>query len=78
MMGNMKKIRYRLFFVMVIALAASSYTYAITKSGKTEFTQKIEAAAINELHESNTPSLQISIGIGTKIIYEGAFGSADI
>ena len=40
--------------------------------------REIETIAFAEIANSQTPSLQISIGKNEKLIYEGAFGLADI
>ncbi|MEO1244215.1 MAG: serine hydrolase domain-containing protein [Pseudomonadota bacterium] len=40
--------------------------------------QRIAEAAIDELEKSSVPSLQIAIGINGKIVYDRAFGLADV
>jgi serine beta-lactamase-like protein LACTB, mitochondrial len=49
------------------------------KSAKSNTWQKeIEAIAKKEIRESGTPSLQIAIGLSNKVIFEEAYGWADI
>lgn len=68
--------------VICVALCSgffvNSKVYAITQNENGEFYKEIESAANAEIKNSQTPSLQISVGLGLDVIYEGAFGISNI
>lgn len=64
-----------LSFLTVLHTGVVSAESATTKS---DLRKKIEMAAAVEIESSKTPSLQISIGKGEQVIFEGAYGLADI
>ncbi|MBS9463000.1 beta-lactamase family protein [Flagellimonas sp. 389] len=69
------KLFLQLFFLAIsFSLSAQNSNNQIEEKWK----QDISKAAIKELNNSGTPSLQIAIGYKDSIIYEKAFGLADI
>lgn len=58
-------------FYIGVASAESTTTH-------NDLQKKIEMAAAAEITRSKTPSLQISVGKGEQVIFEGAYGLADI
>lgn len=58
-------------FYIGVANAESTTTH-------NDLQKKIEMAAAAEIARSKTPSLQISVGKGEQVIFEGAYGLADI
>lgn len=63
--------------VLVLGLCGSSLGHA-SDINDSKLHQLVSKATAKELHESNTPSLQIAIGVGNKIVLEEAYGLSDI
>jgi CubicO group peptidase (beta-lactamase class C family) len=55
-----------------------SFAVAANETEKLDLAGQIELIALEEIKATGIPSLQISIGFGKDIVYEGAFGLADI
>jgi serine beta-lactamase-like protein LACTB len=69
------RILYGLFLLAVFHTGAANAESTTTQD---DLQNKIEIAAAAEIENSKTPSLQISVGMGDQIIFEGAYGLADI
>ncbi len=66
-------------FLAVLALfVLSSWACAERASPGDRIAREVQAAARDELKNSGTPSLQIAIGKGRDVVYQGAFGLADV
>jgi CubicO group peptidase (beta-lactamase class C family) len=74
-MGNERKL---IILAASIAFFTTTPIFADEETKRTSFAQDMETVALKEMEDSGTPSLQISIGLGSDIVYEGAFGLADI
>ncbi|WP_019027833.1 serine hydrolase domain-containing protein [Colwellia piezophila] len=69
----------KVYFVPLMLLTAYSLTSQANENKKQEIWQKqLSAAAIVELKQSGTASLQIAVGYKNKIIFSDAYGLADI
>lgn len=72
-------IDHRILYVLcLLSVLHTGYANAEGATTQNDLRKKIEMAAAAEIESSKTPSLQISVGKGDKIIFEGAYGLADI
>jgi serine beta-lactamase-like protein LACTB, mitochondrial len=72
-------IEHRILYVLsLLTLLHTGVTNAESAITQNDLRKKIEMAAAAEIESSKTPSLQISVGKGEQIIFEGAYGLADI
>ena len=62
----------------VFALLTLNPAHAANKKATFDLAQQIELVALGEIKTTGVPSVQVSVGSGGRIIYEGAFGLADI
>lgn len=67
-----------LYFLPLLTLLYTSGVNAKRQTIPNDLREKIELAAATEIENSRTPSLQISVGIGGEIVFENAYGLADI
>lgn len=68
-----------LFYLPLIFLAACvSPSQQPAEAAKKNWQDEIAAAAAKELQESGAPSLQIAVGHDGEVIFEGAYGLADV
>lgn len=64
---------------IVSFLSLQSFVTAATAEGsEIDWRQKIEEAALKEMSKTGAPSLQIAVGLGNEVIFEGAYGLADV
>jgi len=71
----------RLRIVISLSLPALLFFGVINADSKQlqdRIRMKIERAALDEIERSKTPSLQIAVGKGTQLLFEGAYGLADM
>jgi serine beta-lactamase-like protein LACTB, mitochondrial len=67
------------FFFQLIFSASSNLAFGqLSKKQKQNLNDSISKIAQQEIVETGTPSLQIAIGLKGEIIYENAFGFADL
>lgn len=71
-------IKYRTLYVLSLLAVSHVGMAGVESTATQDLHSKIKAAAINEIASSGTPSLQISVGKGGQIIFEGAYGIADV
>ena len=67
-----------LFFLALFSTLSIDTSNAEDAARQLTLQEQIAFAAADEIESSKTPSLQISVGKGDKIIFEGAYGKADI
>jgi serine beta-lactamase-like protein LACTB, mitochondrial len=68
---------YAISAIAVLFLVNSGSLFAIEPK-KINLDQEVEKAAIEEIGNTHTPSIQVAISVGDNVVYEGAFGMADI
>jgi serine beta-lactamase-like protein LACTB len=72
-------IEHRILYVLyLLTVLHTGVVNAESTTTQNDLQKKIEMAAAAEIESSKTPSLQISVGKGEQIIFEGAYGLADI
>ncbi|MEO2052558.1 MAG: serine hydrolase domain-containing protein [Allomuricauda sp.] len=70
--------KHKLFTLVIILISINSLAQNSNAKYINTWQEKIYKAANKELKESGTPSLQIAIGLRDTIIFEKAFGMADL
>jgi len=74
----MEKIKNYIISAVAIVVLIGSHCVLAKESRKKYLEQEVSKVAIDEIASTGTPSVQVAIGLGDEVIYEGAFGHADI
>lgn len=74
----MEKIKNYIISAVAIVVLIGSHCVVAKESRKKYLEQEVSKVAIDEIASTGTPSVQVAIGLGDEVIYEGAFGHADI
>ena len=74
----METTRNHIVSAFAVAFLFSHHFAAAKDAGKDDLDQQISKVALAEINSTGTPSIQIAIGLGNKVIYESAFGMADV
>ena len=67
-----------LYVFLLLTLLYAGGADAKSQITQNDLREKIKIAATSEIENSKTPSLQISVGLAGKMIFENAYGLADI
>lgn len=74
----MEQFRNYTVSVIAVALLVISQALLATEPKRINLDWEVNKVALEEIDNNRTPSIQIAIGVGEKVVYEGAFGMADI
>lgn len=74
----METTRNHIVSAFAVAFLFSHHCVVAKDAGKDDLDQQISKVALAEINSTGTPSIQIAIGLGNKVIYESAFGMADV